>query len=276
MNESMFAPTKVRERKKLIGIIGRSVCISTQTKTGRMMAAARKDDQNPGVGPAALAGLNQAPGEGGDAGRDQDGARNVGGDRARLITRFPHDRLRHQQGSNADGHVDQEDPAPTEVLDDGAADNWTKGNAGNGNGAPDADGAATLFGREGIRDQRQRERHDQRGAHTLQRAHHDQHVHAVGKGRDGRNDGEEREADHEPAFAAELVAEATGGDLQRCEDEGVRRDHPLQLGGAGVQIARDRWQGDIDDEVVQHRHEERETGGNQRVPLGVVVINSIR
>ena len=150
MKASMLAPVKVRERKKRSGTIGRSVCDSTQMKTRQDDRCGHEASQDQRVGPAALAGLDQPPGQRGDRAGDQHRAGDVGRDRAR----------RHRvdsrttawvtkQRDDADRHVDQEDPVPGGVLDQRAADDRAQRDAGDRDRAPDADRLAALFRREG-------------------------------------------------------------------------------------------------------------------------------
>ena len=62
-----------------------------------------------------------------------------------------------------DRHVDEEDRAPPEVLEQQAADHRADGAAGAGDRRPHADGPAPLTRvAEDVGEQRQRGRHDQR------------------------------------------------------------------------------------------------------------------
>ncbi|CAA9552762.1 MAG: hypothetical protein AVDCRST_MAG49-1931, partial [uncultured Thermomicrobiales bacterium] len=125
------------------------------------------------------------------------------------------------EGADPDRHVDQEDPVPAGVLDEQAADDRAERQAGDRDRRPDAERAAALLRREGLGDQGERERHDQRRADPLQGPHRDQDLDALGEGGDQRGAGEDGDADQEPAPAAEPVTEAAPGDLERGEDEGV-------------------------------------------------------
>ena len=59
-------------------------------------------------------------------------------------------------------------------------------------------------------------------------------------------------AQEQPA-APEGVAEPPAEDQQHGVRDGVAGDDHLQSGGAGVQVAVDGGQGDVDDEEVDHR-----------------------
>jgi hypothetical protein len=75
----------------------------------------------------------------------------------------------------------------------------------------------------------------------------------------------EAEREHPPA--AELVAQAPGGDQEGGEGQAVAGDHPFDRARSRVQITLHRGHGDVDDEEVQHDHERAREDDGQGGPL---------
>ena len=116
-----------------------------------------------GRAPAVHRGLDdgvEQRGQGHDAEQGADGVQPTvvgvlrGGDQQRP----GHD------GQNHDGHVDEEDRAPPEVLEQEPAHHRAEGGAGAGETGPDGDGPGPLLGREHVGQDGQRGGHDERGA----------------------------------------------------------------------------------------------------------------
>ncbi len=83
-----------------------------------------------------------------------------------------------------------------------------------------------------------------------QRARGDQHVRRAGERRRDGAEPEDHEPDVEGFLASEPVAEGAHRQEQAGEHQDVGVDHPLQLAGARVQVAREGRQGDVQDGVV--------------------------
>ena len=64
----------------------------------------------------------------------------------------------------------------------------------------------------------------------------------------------------------ESVAEAAGGEQQAGEHDRVRGDDPLQLGGAGTEVADESRHGDVDDRMVDGGDEQGEHEHAEDVP----------
>jgi hypothetical protein len=139
------------------------------------------------------------------------------------------------------------------------------GDADASHGRPHADGLRALPGvGEDVGDQRQRGREDHRSANTHRGARRDQRVRRVHLRRDGGRDREDGEAAGQPAPSAVTVAQAASRQQQAGDDEGVGVDDPLQLRGIGVEFARQRGQGDVDDGGVDADHEDALTDHDER------------
>ena len=165
---------------------------------------------------------------------------------------------------DSDRHVDPEDPVPGAELDHGAADERAERDGDPADPRPDAERETALLRREGVGQQRQRQRRHDRAADALQRAGRDQHAHVGRQRRSGRGDGEQEDPEDEHALAAEAVAERGAGQQQHGVGKDVGVDDPLERLDRRVQVAVDAGQRDADDEVVQHDHEQADRDNHQR------------
>ena len=79
--------------------------------------------------------------------------------------------------------------------------------------------------------------------------------------------------------ATEPVADASCGEQQPGEHDGVRGDDPLQLGGAGAEVADQAGHGDVDDGVVDGGDEKGEDEHAEDAPTvgvaGVAVADGL-
>jgi hypothetical protein len=164
-------------------------------------------------------------------------------------------------------HVDDEDRAPPEVVEQHAADGGAERDAEAGRCRPQADrrGPLARVG-EDADEQRERRRHDQRRAGAHRGAGEDEPADVAGVGRAGRRDREDGEAAEQHPPAAEPVAERAGQQQQPREHERVRVDDPLQLADVRVQVERERRQRDVDDRVVDHDDEQAQAEHRERRP----------
>ena len=150
------------------------------------------------------------------------------------------------------------------VLEHEAAEQRPDGRAAATDAGPQRHGLGPLVGREDVGDDRQGRRHD----HGRAGAHDDagdddllgglRHECCVAGG-----EPEQHQTDLQDALAAVAVTEVPGGEQQSGEHQRVRVDHPLQLGGRGVELlaqARqrhvERGVADHDDQQAQAQHAE--------------------
>jgi hypothetical protein len=183
------------------------------------------------------------------------------------VARLRHEPEREQEGCDADGHVDEEDPRPGEVLRQRAAEDEADRRAADRDCRPHGKRAGTLGALlEGGRDDRERGGRDQRGAEALQRPRPDQHALAAGEPIEERGAGEDDEADQEKALAAQQVAKAAAEEQEAAEDEGVGVDDPLQTAVGEVEVRLDRRQGDVHDRRVEDDHELRQADEDEDDP----------
>ena len=217
-------------------------------------------DRAPGhrAAEAVLAAVDDAVGEGDQADHGEQHAEHVDPAGPR-VTRLG-DQQRHQDHAGNDHrHVDQEDRAPPEVLQQRAAEDRADRHGETDRTGPDPDGPTTLARVEDVGDDRQRHRHDGRAADPHQGAGRDELAGALGVRGEQRRQAEQHQTDHQEALAAGAVAEHPEGEQQPGEDQRVGVDGPLQLALAGAEAVHrvgQRAQGDVEDRVVEDDHEE--------------------
>ena len=71
---------------------------------------------------------------------------------------------------------------------------------------------------------------------------------------------------HEHAAPSEAIGDRASGEQQPAEGERIRAGDPLEGGRPAAEIAPDRWQGDVEDRVVDHLDEEGERQCGHRDP----------
>ena len=169
---------------------------------------------------------------------------------------------RQQHGDQPQRQIDEEDRAPAEVLGEQAADHRPEGGGGDGDAGEIALVAGALARRDGLADQRLRQRHQAAAAQPLQDAADGQHLDAGRCGAEdgGRQEDGERHEHHAPAAVdvAQLAVDG-GGD---GAGEQVGDDHPrhaLDVAERGG----NRRQRRGDDGLVHHRQEHRQHDGGK-------------
>ena len=168
----------------------------------------------------------------------------------------------HPQGGEADRDVDEEDPAPGQVVGEDAA----QGGADHRRDRPHAGEVALDLGplleRVEVADDRHRHRLDGAGAEALDRPEHDQRGHPPCDAAGQRADEEDPDADQHHRLAAVEVGElGEDRDRDRLREE-VDGEQPRELGEA-AEVADDRRHGggedrrvDRDQADAQHHREE--------------------
>ena len=217
---------------------------------------AANDASVPGSRPAVRGRAHEAVDDGGhpERGRDGSGEIEVAGAPLGLgqeARREPH----HGQ---PDGHVDEEAPAPREQVGQQAAEHQADAAAATCDGAVVGDGARALAAlAERRRQQRERGRCGDRGADALHGARGQQ---PLGRGRQAAREGgggEESDAGHEHAPAAEDVAGPRAQQQQAAERQRVGVLHPREGRGREVQRRLDLGQGRDHDRDVEDDHQVR-------------------
>jgi len=221
-------------------------------------------DVQPFSGPSMTVHGQRA--EGGD--RDQQPREVERGDAG--VTRLRHEGQRHSDRD--DTHRDQcpEDAVPGEVLEQQTARDGAQGDAHPDGRAPHPEGGGALAALgEGVGDDRQRRREDQRGTRTHDDAERDQRLDALDERGGAAGHGEGEEAEDERGAAAEAVAHAAHREDQRGEGEVVAVDDPQQLAGVGIELTGDARKRHVDDRGVEVDGQRGQAGGREEGGPGV-------
>ena len=121
-------------------------------------------------------------------------------------------------------------------------------------------------GGEHVHEDRQRRRHDERGAAPHQRAAGDELPHRRRSGCEQHAEEEADEPELQRALAPEPVAERAGSEEQPREHERVGGDDPLQLRRRGVEVARQRRDGDVQARVADEDDQQAQAQDAERPP----------
>jgi len=174
---------------------------------------------------------------------------------------------RQANGHDADGQVDEEDPVPVEGLRQEAARQQTDRTAGGGHETEDADRprSFTWLG-EQRHDHAQDQRRCQRAADALHEPRGDQQLLARGQATQQRRDAEHHQARDQNALATEQIAQPPGQQQQATERDQIGIDHPRQARLREAQVALNRWQGNVDNGLVQDDHQHPGAQDHEREP----------
>ena len=172
-------------------------------------------------------------------------------------------RDRHHAEDDADRDVDEEHPAPRELLDQDPAEQRAGRAAGTCDRAPHADRARELRAGERRHDDRERRGREDRAAEALDGA-------CRGEPRVARREAageararEDRESEDEHPLLAEQVRGAAAEEEEAREREDVGVHDPLQARRGVVQVATDRRQRDVHDGDVEDDHELRDARNSE-------------
>src|SRR5215469_11802464 len=195
-------------------------------------------DESPG-GPAQRLAFQQRVDDRHQGGAQQAQAEVAGALRPGLAG-LGHDQRGGDQRGRRDGDVDGEHGAPVPAEDVGADQHAAQQQAqGGGHAAGRAVHAehrtAFLAGEDGPVGRQHLWHHDRRGG-ALDRAGGDQHTRVRGQGAGQAGQPEPGDPGQEQLLAAEQVTQAARGDQGDRERQQIGRDHPFQLGAAGVQV----------------------------------------
>jgi hypothetical protein len=145
-------------------------------------------------------------------------------------------------GHQAERHVDEEDPAPVEKVDEHSAE----GGADHRRDGPDTGHVALdlgpLLDRVDVPDDGHRGRLDRAGAQSLQGAEGDQRRHAPGQTAQDRAGDERPDPDQHHRLAADLVGELAEDRHGHGLGQQIDREQPRELGEA-AEIVDDRGDG---------------------------------
>ena len=172
-----------------------------------------------------------------------------------------------QRGRDADRDVDEEDPRPAEIARQDTAEQDAGGGATAGGSAIDAECEVAVTPlSEGGHEQRQRSRREQRTAEALEGAEADQRCFRPGDPAEQRARREEQQSPDEEAAPTKQVGKPAPEQQRATEEDGVRRDHPLQALIGKVEVGLDRRQCHVHDRDVKDHHELRGHDHSERCP----------
>ena len=261
------APEKLRTRNSAGWTSGLARPGAVHGEQAEQYHGAGQGGNRPGRAPAPGAPLHQPERQRPDSGRHQDRAQGV-----RPGHRVPGHvgqlQPAHHQGRHADGHVDQEHPAPA-GGDEQAPDHRAEGRGQAADRRPGPYCAAPPLGRVRGEHQAQGGRCEQGRACRLDQPERHQHRHAGG-GRAGRGRrGEDRHAQQEAVVPPVPVGQPAEEHQQRRVHDRVAVQHPGQLAQAGVaEVVGDLGQRHVHDEQVQagQDHSRAHDGQHQAGP----------
>ena len=159
---------------------------------------------------------------------------------------------------HADRDVDQEDPAPGDVVDQPAAEDRPDDRGDQHRHAEDAHHAAHPMRPGFLGHDRHDRGHDHAAADALEDAEGDQRVGAPGDGAEGRAEHEEGQRPDVDSLGAEPVGRPAGGRDHRGERQRVAGDDPLDRRQRGVEVDRQAVDRDVHDRRVEDRHDRAE------------------
>jgi hypothetical protein len=208
-----------------------------------------------GAQAAVRRGLGEAEDEQAEAGGEQRQAEQVeaAGVLGGLGARQP--AQPHEDADDADRHVDVEDPAPRQVVDDQAADHRSEHRSHEHGHADDAHHAADALGAGRLGQQDHADRHDHAAADALHDAEGDQRGQVPGQAAEDRAGDEEDDRGQPHAAGAEALGGPAGERDDHGQGEQVAGGHPLHVIERGVEVDAQRLQGDVDDRGVEDRHD---------------------
>ena len=178
-------------------------------------------------------------------------------------------RERDEHGDDADGHVDEEDPAPTDAAGDGAPDQRPDGDGTADHGAVDAEGRPAIAPGERGGDQGQRGGEHDGAPDALHGTRQVEHERGGRQSADERGGREDDQPDGEDLAPPVDVADDARGEQEGGESQRVRVDDPLQVGEARVERLLNVGQRHVDDRDVEQEHERRRADGDQGPPFSV-------
>jgi hypothetical protein len=174
-----------------------------------------------------------------------------------------------QQGDDADGHINKENPAPPRPLGEHAAQKEPDGSAPSRDGAPDGKGAIACCAFR-KRDEQDGEGggRDDGAAQSLDTARDLQHEGGLRQATDQRSTREEREPGHENDAATEKIRGPSPEEEEAGKDQRVGIDDPLQIHLREVQGGLDGRERNVDHHGVHDDHQlnQRHHGENRGAP----------
>ena len=170
--------------------------------------------------------------------------------------------------------IDEEDPAPRQVLNEPSPEHGTERSRNRGEPGPCPYCSTALCLRKRRTDERQAARNEQRGAHTLQGASRNELTNSSGKAAPRGRGGEDEHAASKDFAAASKIAQRSAGQEQRSQRQRIGFDNPLNLGQRRVESRLQRRKGHVHDGAIDERQTRSENGGREHPTAPAIWVRS--
>ena len=171
------------------------------------------------------------------------------------VGRIEDEHARHDDGGEADGHIDVENPAPTVAVGEPAAEHGAEQRRDDDAESPEAHGFAAILWRKDFEQDGLRDRLEAAAARALNDAADDQQAEAWERVRSEGSDREAGDGQHQHALAAEIIREPAGDGKDDGVGDEVGSERPGGFVDGGGKAAGDVRERDVDDGGVEHFHE---------------------
>ena len=172
-----------------------------------------------------------------------------------------------EKGDDADGHVDEKDEPPAQVVGNDTAQHRPEHQAQGNGGGIDADGFAALpwFKYRGDNGQAQRHLHGHGDA--LDSPENDEHPDVPGQPAQQGCTGKAGQAGEKDAFVAEDVPKPAVNQDERTDGQEVDGRNPLHKGVVGLEITGDGGKNHIDNAPIDGAHDDAQHHGAEDHPF---------
>ena len=184
-------------------------------------------------------------------------------------------------GEDGDRNVDEQAPAPRDVLGEHASEEDADRSSGARDGTVGAERLRPLLGvvLEGDGQDGQGGGCHQCGEPALQGAGGEEHRLVDGQATERRCAGEAQQPDDEHPLATRVVGDPATQQQEAAESQGVRGDDPLAVGRGDMEGMLRRWQRDRDDRRIENDHQLRHDDHGENAPaprVGTVDVQQLR
>jgi hypothetical protein len=187
------------------------------------------------------------------------------------VGRVKNEETRHDEGQDADGDVDVEDPAPAIAVGEPASEDGPEHGSHDDAESPEGHGLAALLGAEGFEHDGLRDGLERAAGSALDEAEDDEERKARREAAKKRRRRETGDRPDEQALAAELPGEPAGDGQNDGVGDEVGGERPGDLVHGGGKASGDVGKRDVDHRGVEDLHKGGQhygDGDNPRVDFG--------
>ncbi len=181
----------------------------------------------------------------------------------RAVARRTGDPVAHDQRRGGYGDIDVKDGAPSDCINEPAAQGRTQGRGYRAGRCPGADGLSPLVPGIGRSDQRQAGRNEKCGGYTLDHPRPDQRDGRLRETACDRGQCEPHKSDEENPALTEPVPHGSAQQDETGEHEHVAVDDPLGRGEPGAEVFLDSGESHVDDRAIDKAQTRPQNGGRQ-------------